>query len=122
MKKGPDRFSKIPILVMIVGGTLFIIALGWLFINNLQVNSNSGAIELPAERDSGELSHPEIPRAALTDAWKAYQEQSAIFLDVRYIESYQAEHISGAVSIPETDLADRVSELDKNQWIIPYCT
>lgn len=44
-------------------------------------------------------------------------------LDVRTQEEYDTEHIDGAVLIPDTELAERISELpqDKNTTILVYC-
>jgi rhodanese-related sulfurtransferase len=45
-------------------------------------------------------------------------------VDVRSADSYQASHIAGAISIPldviQTDPSGVL--LDKNQWIITYCS
>ncbi len=42
-------------------------------------------------------------------------------LDVRPHEEYTAGHISGAVSIPLAELADRLAELADDQEIVAYC-
>lgn len=42
-------------------------------------------------------------------------------LDVRPEEEFQTGHIPGAVSIPLKELADRLSELPKDQEIVAYC-
>ncbi|MGI5286488.1 ArsR/SmtB family transcription factor [Nonomuraea polychroma] len=42
-------------------------------------------------------------------------------LDVRPVEEYLAGHIPGAVSIPVTELADRISELPADTEIVVYC-
>jgi rhodanese-related sulfurtransferase len=45
-------------------------------------------------------------------------------MDVRSAEAYQASHVAGAISIPlgsiETDPTS--IGLDKERWIITYCT
>ena len=64
----------------------------------------------------------QAPRASLDEAYQAYQQEDAVFVDVRSIDSYSIAHISGAVSIPENEVADRLNELSKGKWIIPYCT
>ncbi len=61
-------------------------------------------------------------RVSLTDAKAAFDSQSAVFVDVRIPESYQAGHIPGAINIQLNDLANRLNELDPNQWIITYCS
>ena len=48
----------------------------------------------------------------------------AIIVDVRSTESFVASHIAGALSIPLNRIEDTPKSvtLDKNQWIITYCT
>jgi 3-mercaptopyruvate sulfurtransferase SseA len=66
----------------------------------------------------------EVPRVSVEEAFTAIQNGEAIVVDVRSAESYQASHVAGAMSIPlgqiETDLES--VNLDKEQWIITYCT
>jgi len=64
----------------------------------------------------------QVPRASLEEAYQAYQQDAAVFVDVRSIDGYSIAHISGAVSIPENEIPDRLNELPKGKWIIPYCT
>jgi 3-mercaptopyruvate sulfurtransferase SseA len=70
------------------------------------------------------LSEAEVPRVSLEEARAALESGAAIVVDVRSGEAYQASHIAGAISIPlgviETNAASL--ELDKDQWIITYCT
>ncbi|WP_049561952.1 ArsR/SmtB family transcription factor [Nonomuraea sp. SBT364] len=44
-----------------------------------------------------------------------------LVLDVRPVEEYLAGHIPGAVSIPVTELADRIEELPEGVEIVVYC-
>ena len=64
----------------------------------------------------------EIVRLSLEDAKAAFDNGTAVFVDVRSQSSYAASHIPGALSIPLIELEPRVNELDPNQWIITYCT
>jgi hypothetical protein len=68
------------------------------------------------------IPNPEIERVSLEDAKAAFDSQQAIFLDVRGDPYYQSGHVAGALSISVADLPSRMSELNKNAWIIPYCT
>jgi rhodanese-related sulfurtransferase len=43
-------------------------------------------------------------------------------VDVRGDDLYNAGHIPGALSIPESDLESRITNLDPNARIITYCT
>ena len=66
----------------------------------------------------------DVPRVSLQDTLAALESGEAVIVDVRSVESYEASHIAGAISIPlgeiQTDPAGL--PLDKDQWIITYCT
>jgi rhodanese-related sulfurtransferase len=66
----------------------------------------------------------DVPRINVEDAKAAFDSGQAIIVDVRSADAYAAGHTVGAISIPlvifETDI-NNVS-LEKNQWIITYCT
>ena len=83
----------------------------------VEPTSSSGSNKVP-------LSEAEVPRVPLEQAKAALDSGAAIVVDVRSAEAYQASHIAGAISIPlgviETD--PTALELDKDQWIITYCT
>lgn len=64
----------------------------------------------------------EVQRVTLEESKAAFDQNSAIFLDVRSETAYEASHIPGALSIPLQFLEPRIAELDPNQWIITYCT
>jgi 3-mercaptopyruvate sulfurtransferase SseA len=64
----------------------------------------------------------ETPRVSLADAKAAYDQRTAVFLDVRSADDYAASHVPGAVSIPLADLESRLGQLDPSDWIITYCT
>jgi 3-mercaptopyruvate sulfurtransferase SseA len=68
------------------------------------------------------ISPQTVPRVNLPDAKRAYESGSAIFVDVRDESSYESSHIPDALSIPLSALPDRADELDRNAWIITYCT
>jgi rhodanese-related sulfurtransferase len=42
-------------------------------------------------------------------------------VDVRYDDEWQAGHIEGAVHIPEDDLEDRTSELERTRPVVTVC-
>jgi hypothetical protein len=59
-----------------------------------------------------------IPRA---EAMEMIKQNKAVWIDVRARESFDQEHIPGAISIPENELKARVKELPKNKFLITYC-
>ncbi len=50
----------------------------------------------------------------------AENHEQIILLDVRTEGEYSAEHITGAVNIPLSDLENRIGELDESKTIIVY--
>lgn len=64
----------------------------------------------------------EARRIPVDEARKALAQGTAVLVDVRAAEVYQAEHAKGALSIPLTEIAARAEELPKDKLIITYCT
>lgn len=63
-----------------------------------------------------------IPRVSAAEAKTAADAGKAVIVDVRDPDSYESAHITGALLIPLTELPKRLNELDKDAWIITYCT
>jgi 3-mercaptopyruvate sulfurtransferase SseA len=78
----------------------------------------------PVEESGLPATEADVPRVPLEQALTAYSAGAAVFVDVRAPESYEISHIPGAINIPlgtfETDIAN--VNLDKDDWIITYCT
>jgi 3-mercaptopyruvate sulfurtransferase SseA len=66
----------------------------------------------------------EVPRVSLEETLTALQSGAAVIVDVRNVQAYQASHIAGAMSISlgEIEANPAGLNLDKDQWIITYCT
>ena len=105
----------VPLVTLVGGGLLLIVAAFML------ANQTPAATPTP-EAAFVEEVYPEIQRISIDEAKAALDSGSAVFVDVRSAEAYQASHISGAVNIPSEELEARLGELDKAQWIITYCT
>ena len=87
---------------------------------------------LPTQPQSGQkpqgnqppLTEAQVPRITVSDAKAALDSGQAILVDVRSADSYASGHAAGAISIQlgnfETNI-DKLS-LEKDQWIITYCT
>jgi predicted sulfurtransferase len=69
-------------------------------------------------------SEDAVPRVTVEDAKLAFENGEAVIVDVRSAESYAAGHAVGAISIPLDEFEYNIENLplDKNQWIITYCT
>ncbi len=72
-------------------------------------------LSTPTPSDGAQRITPTELRAALDNG-------TAILVDVRGSDSYKAEHIKGAISIPFTDIAARFNELPKDKFIATYCS
>jgi 3-mercaptopyruvate sulfurtransferase SseA len=84
--------------------------------------SSSGGNTPETQVNHSDIPFPEVPRVRLEDAKAAQNLQTAVFVDVRGKEFFDSGHISGALSIPEEELPEKLSELNKDDWIITYCT
>lgn len=76
----------------------------------------------PSPAAVGGLTVDAVQHITLADAKVAFDGKKAIFLDVRSAESYTNSHITGAISIPEVQIMERLNELNPEQWIIAYCS
>jgi len=77
----------------------------------------------PPTRSSFPSTEAEVPRVSLEQALTAYTTGAAVFVDVRSKPAYEASHIAGAIYIPLADIESNLDlGLDKDQWIITYCT
>jgi 3-mercaptopyruvate sulfurtransferase SseA len=69
-------------------------------------------------------SEAAVPRVSVEEAKAAFDSGAAIIVDVRSAEAYAASHVPGAINIQlgEFEINPTGLELDKDQWIITYCT
>ncbi len=85
-------------------------------------SSNPNLIITPAQQNQAQLESLEKARRIPRDeAVKLVKENKAIFVDVRSKESYEAGHIKGAISIPESELITRLKEIPPKRMIVTYC-
>jgi 3-mercaptopyruvate sulfurtransferase SseA len=95
---------------------------------NIQTRSTSGPTQVvdPASQSTDELplAEAEVPRVTVEEAKAALDSGTAIIVDVRGSDSYETSHIAGAINIPLTEFETNPEglNLDKDQWIITYCT
>jgi|SRR6185436_5457252 len=82
-------------------------------------SSNPNLIITPAQQPN--QTQDEAKRIPRDEAQKLVKEKKAIFVDVRSKESYDAGHIKGAISIPESELIKRLKEIPAKRMIITYC-
>ncbi|AXB41376.1 ArsR/SmtB family transcription factor [Amycolatopsis albispora] len=80
--------------------------------------AQSAGVDTAARRALGTDDIEEIDRAELLRRVEAGQ---AIVVDVRPEVEFRAGHIPGAVSIPMSELPDRLDELSAEREIVVYC-
>jgi 3-mercaptopyruvate sulfurtransferase SseA len=69
-------------------------------------------------------SEADVPRISLEEARAALESGAAVVVDVRPPDAFEASHIAGAISLPlaEIERSPANLTLEKDQWIITYCT
>ena len=113
-KRRSQNTLSLPTLLIIGGTAIFLIAMIVLAL------TRGGGGNQVAQNPN--IPFPEVARVTLADANNAFQNQEAVFLDVRDEGSFNVGHIPGSINIPLNQLETRLSELDPNDWIITYCT
>ena len=70
------------------------------------------------------LSEDQVKRVSLEDAKTAFDNGTAIFVDVRSEQAFAQSHIPGAINIQLGEFETNPTELDipTDHWIITYCT
>jgi len=74
-------------------------------------------IEYPKVQQASE----QAPRISKEEAEKLFKQGKAVFVDVRSEHTYSIGHIKGAISIPGSQLAMRITEIPPKKKIITYC-
>jgi len=66
----------------------------------------------------------QVPRVPVDQAKAAFERGDAVIVDVRGADAYAREHIVGALEVSLSAIQDDPTNmpLDKNKWIITYCT
>ncbi len=123
-KRTANQGRRIAVLAIIGGLVLLLIAGGIAMYSGNRPPAPSTPIvsqsfDAPNEQD---IPYPDVLRISLTEAKEKYDAGTAIFVDVRSLEEYQARHIPNAISLPAEELAARHSELPREAEIITYCT
>ena len=99
-------------LFLLAGGVLLLVA-GYLL--SLRPGESS-----TVQNSNGDPT--DVSRITLQEAITAYEDNSAVFLDVRTEQEYQQSHIPNALFIPYNELPSRLGELDPGTAYITYCT
>lgn len=74
------------------------------------------------EKDRIIQTDADVLHADLRDAKNAFDQDTALFIDVRSKDSFISAHIPGALSIELAEIETGADGLDKDALIITYCT
>ena len=117
-RKEKSRFQLGPILIILGGVVLVLIAL-W-------INASSTTAQPPAtvsdQQNEAKGPYPEVERVSVQEARAAFDNGTALIVDVRSEGSFQAGHATGAISLPLTEIESRYQELPQDRFLYLYCT
>jgi len=78
----------------------------------------------PEPKSDLPITENEVPRVTVEEAKAAFDRGEAVIVDVRSRSAYESSHVLGAefitLGVFETDIES--VGLNKEQWIITYCT
>lgn len=111
-----NRRTIFPIVLVFIGTFLIIGSVFWTVKSEMPQTANLEGSSV------SNLPYPDVARVNLVEAKAAFENSTAIFLDVRGEPYYSQGHIPGAISTSEEELLDHLGELDQSAWIITYCT
>jgi cytochrome oxidase assembly protein ShyY1 len=104
-----------PVILIAVGVVIILVVVVWQL-------SRLPATTAAQSSTNFDIPYPEMKRVSLSDSKQAFDEDKAVFLDVRDSGTYGSKHIKGAINIPLNELETRFTELPKDRWIITVCT
>jgi 3-mercaptopyruvate sulfurtransferase SseA len=84
--------------------------------------SSNSAVKFP-DASSGHIAPSDgVKRVTTIEVRDALEKGTAIVVDVRGDSVYKQSHIKGSISIPENQIAARISELPRDKMIVTYCS
>jgi len=84
-------------------------------------SSNSGTLQITTPSQT-ETALAEVPRISQAEAEKLVKQGKAVYVDVRSYHTFEMGHLPGALSIPGSQLVERITELPPGKKIITYCS
>ena len=85
-----------------------------------QAISPNPAVQITPVAPAGD-SLESARRITREEAIKMVKDKKAVYVDVRSRDSYDAEHIKGAINIPLGQVQANLTKLPKNKFLITYC-
>lgn len=118
--------SRKQILFVVLALLLTTLACNALFPQAESTSAPTQIIEPVLTESSGDLplTDADVPRVTIEEAKAALESGAAVVVDVRDPAQYEESHVAGAISIWLDDIEANPTglNLDKDQWIITYCT
>ena len=106
--------ARRPVALLLIGFLLMAAAIAlWII--------DPAADSTPPSQDAS-IPFPEVARTGLSDAKRAYDAGSAVFLDVRTQPEYAQSRIPGSKNIPLDELPERLGELNPEDRFLTICT
>lgn len=85
----------------------------------------AGAVQNPVQIHGAQVqptpSLSSAKRITREEAQQLVKQGKAVYIDVRSTMSYASGHIKGALSLPLSQLIDRLREVPPNKMLITYC-
>lgn len=85
----------------------------------IAVSGNNNVQMSPMQADQATLAAAR--RISRAEAMKLVNENKAVYVDVRSKAKYDEGHIKGALSIPHSQLMQRLREVPPGKMVITYC-
>jgi len=76
----------------------------------------------PGVDSHGHTEGDDAPRISLAEAKQHFDKRTAVFIDTHVKETFDHEHIPGAMNITVQDLASKFNTIPKGKKIIVYCS
>ena len=88
------------------------------------LTTNVGAPESYPNADQLPATDLDVPRVSIEEAKAAQESGAAVIVDVRSPDAFASSHVAGAINVPLIDIEMNLASvpLEKEQWIITYCT
>jgi 3-mercaptopyruvate sulfurtransferase SseA len=102
------------------GATVILIGvIGFLIAVNQPTGGTATQI---SQGNAADIPFPEVPRTPLDAAKTKFDTDSALIVDTRSRAEYEQQHITGAISLPLSELSTETPDLPQDAEIITYCT
>lgn len=88
------------------------------------LTTNVGEPGLTQDADQLPATDADVPRVSIEEAKAALESGAAVIVDVRSPDAFASSHVAGSSNVPLGDIEMNLASvpLEKDQWIITYCT